>query len=108
MALSIVAAATLLPHLAHAAIIADKIKNLPGYGVPNTDHYSGYLEVDDPQGKMFYHYWLTTSQSETAATDPVALWLNGGPGASSIGYGFFSELGPLQSATPLLLLWATV
>ena len=27
-------------------------------------HATGYLEVDDPQGKMYYHYWFATSQSE--------------------------------------------
>lgn len=78
---------------AMAAVPADKITHLPGYpGPPKTDQYSGedatvfsvggsaaphtspplvtcamhagYLEVDDPQGKMYYHYWLATSQSE--------------------------------------------
>jgi carboxypeptidase C (cathepsin A) len=40
------------------------------------------------------HYWLTTSQSATPEKDPVVLWMNGGPGASSVVFGFFGELGP--------------
>jgi hypothetical protein len=42
-----------------AAKVADKIAELPGYGVPKTDQYSGYLSVDDPQGKMEFVLFLT-------------------------------------------------
>lgn len=62
--------------------------------VPKVPQYSGYLQVDDPQGLMDYHYWLATSESEHPEKDPVVLWMNGGPGASSLAYGSFSELGP--------------
>jgi hypothetical protein len=61
---------------AAAAPAGDKIKSLPGYGTPATDHYSGYLDVSTQQGEVHFHYWLTTSQSPTAATDPLVLWLN--------------------------------
>uniref|UniRef100_A0A914RD41 Carboxypeptidase n=1 Tax=Parascaris equorum TaxID=6256 RepID=A0A914RD41_PAREQ len=37
-------------------------------------------------------YWFVESQGNPDS-DPVALWLNGGPGCSSIG-GAFEELGP--------------
>eukprot|EP00041_Stephanoeca_diplocostata_P027316 m.750245 g.750245 ORF g.750245 m.750245 type:complete len:262 (-) comp23156_c0_seq29:423-1208(-) len=79
--------------LATPAADADQIKNLPGYGAPKQPQYSGYLSVDDPQGTMQYHYWFAQS-ANAPTTDPVVLWLNGGPGASSIGYGLFTELGP--------------
>ncbi|KAF0747662.1 hypothetical protein AaE_007642 [Aphanomyces astaci] len=37
-------------------------------------------------------YWLVESESNPS-TDPLVLWLNGGPGCSSLG-GFFTDLGP--------------
>ena len=43
---------------------------------------------------LFLHYWFVTS-SNNPATDPVAIWMNGGPGCSSIG-GFLTELGPFS------------
>ena len=38
---------------------------------------------------------FVTSQHDTA-TDPVTLWVNGGPGASSVEYGFWTEHGPFR------------
>lgn len=40
------------------------------------------------------YYYFVTSESKTAATDPVVLWLNGGPGCSSFD-GFVYEHGLL-------------
>ena len=82
--------------LCMAAPAADKIKLLPGYGAPKTDHYSGYLDLPATESNkpVHIHYWLTTSMSASPEKDPVVLWMNGGPGASSILFGFFGELGP--------------
>lgn len=40
------------------------------------------------------HYWFVESQGNPAS-DPVVLWLNGGPGCSSM-EGFMAEHGPLH------------
>lgn len=72
----------------------DEIKNLPGLEEPiNFRQFSGYLEADE-KGKSFNHYWLVESQSDPE-NDPLVLWLNGGPGCSSLG-GLFTELGPFK------------
>jgi len=70
---------------------ADKIISLPGLDkMPDFDMYSGYLDVTSTK-KL--HYWFVESQNDPSS-DPVVVWLNGGPGCSSM-EGFFAEHGPL-------------
>uniref|UniRef100_A0A8C1PDI5 Carboxypeptidase n=1 Tax=Cyprinus carpio TaxID=7962 RepID=A0A8C1PDI5_CYPCA len=69
---------------------ADEIKYLPGLPKqPSFKHYSGYLSVAD---NKHLHYWFVESQKDPAGS-PVVLWLNGGPGCSSLD-GLLTEHGP--------------
>uniref|UniRef100_A0AAY4EGQ9 Carboxypeptidase n=1 Tax=Denticeps clupeoides TaxID=299321 RepID=A0AAY4EGQ9_9TELE len=69
---------------------ADEIKFLPGLPKqPSFKQYSGYLNV---AGNKHLHYWFTESQKDPASS-PVVLWLNGGPGCSSLD-GLLTEHGP--------------
>ncbi|ELT95115.1 hypothetical protein CAPTEDRAFT_32896, partial [Capitella teleta] len=71
----------------------DLIVNLPGLDVqPEFKQYSGYVSAD---GYRQFHYWLVESQ-RNPEQDPLILWLNGGPGCSSIS-GFLVEHGPFTS-----------
>ena len=54
--------------------------------------YSGYINL--PNTQKYYHYIFVPSTGKPA-TDPVVLWLNGGPGCSSLD-GFFYEHGPYK------------
>lgn len=54
--------------------------------------------MDDVAGRALF-YALAESRSDPD-TAPVILWLNGGPGCSSIGGGFMSELGPFYPLPP--------
>lgn len=46
------------------------------------DSYSGYFNVKSGVDKNYF-YWFFESRSETQATDPLVVWLTGGPGCSS-------------------------
>ncbi|KAI9082392.1 hypothetical protein K1719_035815 [Acacia pycnantha] len=74
---------------------ADKIRALPGQprGV-NFDQYSGYVTVDPKAGRALFYYFVESPYN--SSTKPLVLWLNGGPGCSSLGYGAMQELGPFR------------
>eukprot|EP00054_Salpingoeca_dolichothecata_P026112 m.185532 g.185532 ORF g.185532 m.185532 type:complete len:447 (-) comp25565_c0_seq1:220-1560(-) len=78
--------------LAKAAPSADEIQALPGWSAAlPSKQYSGYVKAT---GSRQLHYWLVESENNPA-TDPVVLWLNGGPGCSSLD-GYMYEHGPFH------------
>ncbi|MQM04739.1 hypothetical protein Taro_037544 [Colocasia esculenta] len=75
---------------------ADKIPELPGQprGV-DFNQYSGYVTVDPKAGRALFYYFVE-SPGSSASQKPLVLWLNGGPGCSSLGVGAMMELGPFR------------
>ncbi|KAL0719317.1 hypothetical protein Bca4012_068641 [Brassica carinata] len=74
---------------------SDKVVNLPEQpSNPKISHFSGYVNVNQENTRALF-FWFFEALSE-APTRPLVLWLNGGPGCSSIGYGAASELGPFR------------
>ena len=74
------------------SLTTDEIQSLPGLKQkPSFKQYSGYLSGGED---VYLHYWFVESQSNPKK-DPVLLWLNGGPGCSSL-TGFFTENGPIR------------
>ena len=57
------------------------------------DIYSGYLKTNIDGNELFYLYAPSQNDPSTA---PIMLWLNGGPGCSSL-FGFLAEIGPVCS-----------
>ncbi|KAK6265233.1 hypothetical protein QUC31_016070 [Theobroma cacao] len=74
---------------------SDRVINLPGQPPsPSISQFSGYITVNQEHGRALF-YWFFEAQSQPSEK-PLLLWLNGGPGCSSIAYGAASELGPLR------------
>ena len=77
-----------------AAPSADRVDALPGWdGALPSQWWSGYVNVSGAFGEASMHYVFVESEGDPS-TDPVILWSNGGPGASSL-FGLLVELGPL-------------
>uniref|UniRef100_T1IXT3 Carboxypeptidase n=1 Tax=Strigamia maritima TaxID=126957 RepID=T1IXT3_STRMM len=70
----------------------DEIVDLPGLpSKPSFKQYSGYLNATN---NRHLHYWFVESAKDPA-NDPLLLWMNGGPGCSSL-EGFLGEHGPFH------------
>ncbi|KAL0334099.1 UNVERIFIED_CONTAM: Serine carboxypeptidase-like 22 [Sesamum angustifolium] len=54
----------------------DRITALPGQPPVNFSQFSGYVTVNEQQGRALF-YWLTEATSN-AHRKPLVLWLNGG------------------------------
>ncbi|XP_062191043.1 serine carboxypeptidase-like 51 isoform X2 [Phragmites australis] len=65
-------------------------------GTPDGSEEWGYVQVR-PKAHMFWWLYRSPQRVDNGTTPwPTVLWLQGGPGASGVGYGNFMEIGPLD------------
>lgn len=64
-----------------------------GFGIGNQKW--GFVNVREG-AHIFWWLYYTTKTGAKPTDRPLAIWLQGGPGASSTGYGNFEEIGPLD------------
>ncbi|XP_042510756.1 serine carboxypeptidase-like 40 [Macadamia integrifolia] len=72
----------------------DKIGKLPGQPYVKFSQYAGYITVDKSAGRALYYYFAEAVNNKDKK--PLLLWLNGGPGCSSLAYGAMEEHGPFR------------
>lgn len=75
----------------------DKITELPGQP-KNVDfnQYSGYVTVNEQAGRALFYWLIESPANRRPESRPLVLWLNGGPGCSSVAYGAAEEIGPFR------------
>uniref|UniRef100_A0A1D1ZBJ3 Carboxypeptidase n=1 Tax=Anthurium amnicola TaxID=1678845 RepID=A0A1D1ZBJ3_9ARAE len=76
---------------------AQLVTGLPGQPAVGFRHYAGYVGVRPGDEKALF-YWFFEAE-DGANKKPLVLWLNGGPGCSSVAYGAAQELGPFLKRT---------
>ncbi|KAL4277904.1 hypothetical protein GQ457_03G006900 [Hibiscus cannabinus] len=79
----------------------DRISGLPGQPQVGFQQYSGYVTVDEKKQRALFYYFAEAEADP--ASKPLVLWLNGGPGCSSLGVGAFSENGPFRPSGEVLV-----
>ncbi|CAA2970134.1 serine carboxypeptidase-like 40, partial [Olea europaea subsp. europaea] len=82
-------------HLQKGTKKRDRIRRLPGQPQVGFRQYGGYITVNKTAGRAFYYYFAEADEHLRKSL-PLLLWLNGGPGCSSLGYGALQEIGPFR------------
>lgn len=92
------ASSTILPYVkengGRARGTKREVKRLPGYDAELPSRtWTGFVETDAREGTHLFYY-LIESERQDDRDVPLLVWMNGGPGASSLA-GVFGENGPL-------------
>lgn len=81
--------------------VSDEVVKLPGQPPVHFKQFAGYISLDDAKPRSLFYYFVEAESN--SSSKPLVLWLNGGPGCSSVGEGAFVEHGPFKPSGSVLI-----
>ncbi|CAI8616007.1 unnamed protein product [Vicia faba] len=72
--------------------VTDKVTSLPEQPPVQFKQHSGYITVNVSHHRNLFYYFVEAEVDPPS--NPVVLWLHGGPGCSAVGEAAFSQHGP--------------
>ncbi|XP_071720100.1 serine carboxypeptidase-like 45 [Rutidosis leptorrhynchoides] len=97
----IISMLTFLDGVNSVTLVSDEVVKLPGQPPVNFKQFAGYITVDKAKRRSLFYYFVEAESN--SSSKPLVLWLNGGPGCSSVGEGAFVEHGPFKPSGSVLL-----
>ncbi|KAJ0477236.1 putative carboxypeptidase D [Helianthus annuus] len=85
----------------YSVTVSDEIVQLPGQPPVSFKQFAGYITVDKAKQRSLFYYFVEAQSN--SSSKPLVLWLNGGPGCSSVGEGAFVEHGPFKPSGRVLV-----